>query len=87
VIQLSGTLESSGPNKGGITSAPAKDWGYSGRGGKSTASPPLRGSVESNGINKTGDMGSKLTSAVDINTDVTMYPCPEGTLEDGGLNG
>ena len=86
MIPISGTLEGTGPNKGGTTTATAKDFGFSGRGGQHTASPPLRGSVESNGANKMGDMNAKLVSAVDASSDVTMYPFPEGTVEDGGPN-
>lgn len=87
MIPISGTLEGTGPNKAGTTSAACRDYGYNGITANATTSPPLRGTVESNGINKSGTMGATLTSAIDGNADTMAMAVPAaGTIEDGGPN-
>jgi hypothetical protein len=57
-------------------------------GANASTSPPLRGSVASNGLNKTGDKGASLTNQVNPSNDTDILGVPsEGTLESGGING
>lgn len=81
------TLEGNGPNKAWKKDSNCRDLGFTSITDNTSTSPPLRGSVASNGLNKSGDKGASLVNAVDPSADTTMEPFPEGTVESGGLNG
>lgn len=82
-----GTLESSGANGAKIPAGNCRDLGYTSITDNASTSPRLRGSLDSNGINKTGDKGASLVSAIDTSADTKIEPFPEGTVESSGANG
>ena len=83
---MAGTLESIGPNKAGITAAPATELNFNSIGSAPSAA---NDGLDSAGIN-TGALGTRaagLTNAVIGTNDTTMVDVPGGTLENGNDNG
>lgn len=84
-------LESVGPNKSGITAAPARDLGFNSmQENASTSQTAPNGQLDSAGLNK-GALGTRaagLSNEVIKTNDTMMLEVPAGgTIESGGING
>ena len=87
MISLSGTLEGFGPNKSGLTDAPASSLGYTSIGNNASTSPPTQ-ELGRGGPNTLNDTSSPLVNMVNQSADTTTMPVPAGgTIESGGING